>query len=258
MKSTIAQPKKQFMATKFETYIPIFGYHHIEKPLKKSKNKGLYVAPEYFEWQIKKLIKHGFEIITFEDIVSNSFRKNNPLAILTFDDGCESVYLNAFQVLKKYHIKAVVYLITDSIGKEYVVPQEDPGINPARMLTEAQIREMADYGIEFGSHLCQHIFITQYPPDRIKHELNSSKEMLEKLLNKKVLSISYPFGDYNEIVLKLAKEAGYAFGVTTNTGTLSMEKNLELCRMPTKGYALRHYWYFRKNLRIAINQISSK
>jgi peptidoglycan/xylan/chitin deacetylase (PgdA/CDA1 family) len=244
------------MSTKSETNITIFCYHQIDKPVRDSKNKGLFVAPEHFEWQIKKILKHGFEIVTFEDIVSTRFSKNKPLAILTIDDGCESIYLNALPILKKYQIKAVVYLITGLIGEEYIISQENPSDNPERMLTKDQIREMADYGIEFGSHLCQHIRITRYPPERIKYELSSSKEMLENFLNKKVLSVAYPFGDYNEFVLKSAKEAGYSFGVTTKTGANSLEKNLELCRIPVKGYALRHYWYFRKKLRLAINQIS--
>src|SRR3970040_661818 len=137
----------QIMQSKFEKRIPIFCYHQIEKPIKNSKNKGLYVTPEHFEWQINKLLKHGFEIITFEDIINASFGKNKPLALLTFYDGCESVYLNAFPILKKYNIKAVVYLITGSIGEKYI-NTEDPEIIPTRMLSEAQIIEMANYGVE--------------------------------------------------------------------------------------------------------------
>ena len=244
------------MPTKFETNIPIFFYHLIGKPDKNSKNKGLYVTPEHFEWQINKLLKHGFEIITFEDIITARFGKNKPLAILTFDDGCECVYFNAFPILKKYNIKAVVYLITGSIGEEYNCFNEDSGISPARMLSKAEIREMADYGIEFGSHLCQHIHLTQYPPDRIRHELFSSKAMLEEFLKIEVFSVAYPFGDYNEFVLRSAQEAGYAFGVTARIGTNSMANNLELHRIPVKGYAYRHFWYFNRRLKFALSQVS--
>ncbi len=243
------------MSSKFENNIPIFYYHHIEKPTRNSRKKGLYVSPEYFEWQIKKLLNNGFEIITFEDILLNRYKKNCPLAILTFDDGCESIYLNAFPILKKYNIRVVVYIIVGSIGEKNYISQENPDAYPVRLLSETQIKEMSDYGIEFGSHLCEHIHLTQYSPDRINHELRTSKEKLEKLLNKEVYSIAYPFGDYNSQVLMSVQEAGYTFGVTTKTGPATMSNKLELCRIPLKGYAFRHYWYFGKKLRFAINQV---
>jgi peptidoglycan/xylan/chitin deacetylase (PgdA/CDA1 family) len=243
------------MTGKSENNIAIFYYHHIEKPGKNSRKKGLYVAPEYFEWQIKKIIQQGFEIITFEDIILNRFKKDSPHAILTFDDGCESLYQNAFPILKKFNIRAVIYIITGSIGDKNYISQENPNTDPVRLLSDSQINEMADFGIEFGSHLYEHIHLTKYSSERIKHELSSSKAILENLLNKKVYSVAYPFGDYDPQVLKSAKEAGYSFGVTTKAGIASIENKLELGRIPVKGYALRHYWYFWKKLRLALNQI---
>jgi peptidoglycan/xylan/chitin deacetylase (PgdA/CDA1 family) len=44
---------------------------------------------------------------------------------------------------------------------------------------------------------------------RIFHELEKSKSIIEKNLEKQVRYICWPGGGYNEIVLKLAKEAGY-------------------------------------------------
>ena len=244
------------MTGKFESNIPIFYYHHIEKPAWNSRKKGLYVRPEYFEWQIKNLLQRGFEIITFEDLFLNLYNKDKPLTILTFDDGCESLYMNAFPILKKYNVRVVIYIITGSIGDKSYVSEENPNANPVSLLSETQIKEMSDYGIEFGSHLHKHIHLTRYPQERIKHELNISKIILENLLNKKVYSIAYPFGDYNESVVRMAEEAGYVFGVTTKKGPVSMKKKFEICRIPVKGHALRHYWYFRRKLRYAIDQVS--
>jgi len=44
---------------------------------------------------------------------------------------------------------------------------------------------------------------------RVYHELSFSKKIIEENLNKEVKFLCFPGGGYNDIVLKLAKEAGY-------------------------------------------------
>ena len=97
--------------------IPILYYHFVKSPGKGATIKGLYTSVFHFEWQIKQLTKKGYNFITFEDVVLGKYDEKQKNIILTFDDGCESLYFNAFPILKKYNAKAVVYVVTDSIGK---------------------------------------------------------------------------------------------------------------------------------------------
>ena len=48
--------------------------------------------------------------------------------------------------------------------------------------------------------------------------MKNAKLYLDKLLNKQVLSIAYPFGKYNNNTLKAAAEAGYSLAFTTKGG----------------------------------------
>jgi peptidoglycan/xylan/chitin deacetylase (PgdA/CDA1 family) len=229
--------------------IPILYYHFVKNPNANTRIKGLYTNAVHFEWQIKQLIKKGFTFITFEDILKKKYDENKRNVILTFDDGCESLYYNAFPILKKYGAKAVIYLVANSIGDTNVVWPMNENLDPLNILTKNQIREMMEYGIEFGSHLCHHVHLPKLSKKEMTEELFESKKILEAELGKEINSVAYPFGSYNSTVLEIAKQAGYQYGVTTKSGNNLIAKNLELFRIPVKGYALRHYWYFIKILK---------
>jgi peptidoglycan/xylan/chitin deacetylase (PgdA/CDA1 family) len=228
---------------------PILYYHFINSPSSNTRIKGLYTSKKHFDWQLNQLIKKGFTFITFEDIIKERYDMNDRNIILTFDDGCESLYVNAFPILKKYGIKAVIYVVAESIGARNIVWEQNENKDPLNILTKEQLIEMSEYGIEIGSHLCNHVHLSKLSVSNIKHELLESKRLLENELGQKIYSVAYPFGSYNNAVLEIAEKVGYQFGVTTKTGNNLTARNLELFRVPVKGCSLRHYWRFNKSLK---------
>jgi len=229
--------------------IPILYYHFVKSPNANTRIKGLYTNVAHFDWQLKQLVKNGFTFITFEDIQKKKYDENKRNVILTFDDGCESLYFNAFPILKKYGAKAVIYVVAKSIGDRNVVWPMNENLDPLNILTKDQILEMMEYGIEFGSHLCHHVHLPQLSIAEMTEELLDSKNILETEFGKEIYSVAYPFGSYNPDVLKMTKQVGYQYGVTTKSGNNMIANELELFRIPVKGYALRHYWYFIKSLK---------
>lgn len=74
------------------------------------------VHPEVFRRQVAFLSRH-FNLMALEDISRRPHHENGrDTAILTFDDGYESVYNWAFPILKEYNLPATVFLATDYIG----------------------------------------------------------------------------------------------------------------------------------------------
>ncbi|HHL40096.1 MAG TPA: polysaccharide deacetylase family protein [Deltaproteobacteria bacterium] len=72
-----------------------------------------------FEWQMKFVSRH-FDVITFGDLDRYATREalpKNPL-IITFDDGYKDNYTNAYPILKKYGLPAVIFLATGHIGTD--------------------------------------------------------------------------------------------------------------------------------------------
>lgn len=130
--------------------------------------------------------------------------------VITFDDGDESIYHYAFPILKKHGIRAIVFL---AVG--YIDMDDSWDITPlgakSHHLSWDEIREMKEWGIEFGSHTMSHRNLTKLNPHEIEYELKESKQILEEKLGP-IECISYPFNRVNQNVVRHAKQAGYVFG----------------------------------------------
>lgn len=99
----------------------ILGYHRVRNPSEDQYiEPGMYVRPATFEKQMKILGEY-FEIVSLEEICKRGPNKRKPSCILTFDDGWNDFYTNAYQVLKKYNYPATVFLPTGYIGNNKVI-----------------------------------------------------------------------------------------------------------------------------------------
>ncbi len=233
--------------------LPILMYHHIAKPPRSVKVRGLYVTPQQFEWQIQRLQEAGFEFTNFRQLANQNNQESTDSSpkrqiVLTLDDGYLDNYENAFPILQQYGITAVVYPVMGAIGKKQVVWKENDEQHPVDLMTEEAIQKMHQAGIEFGSHLCDHIHLAEHTEEIIQDQLYRSKEILEHILGERVLSVAYPFGSYDSKVLQIAAKTGYQYGLTTISGINTMQPSLELKRTAIKGHRLHHRWKFMKQL----------
>lgn len=158
----------------------------------------LFVRPSEFEEQLELLSDRGYTFLFADEWGIFDF----PSVIITFDDGYTDNYTEMYPLLKKYNAKATVFLISDMIGHEYY-------------LTEEQIKEMSDSGlVSFQSHTAGHSPLTELTEDELYSELKNSAEKIERITDKKVTVISYPNGKYTYSLLDSVSEI-YTFGYTT-------------------------------------------
>jgi peptidoglycan/xylan/chitin deacetylase (PgdA/CDA1 family) len=100
-------------------------------------------------------INENFEIITVDSIGSIIPGNSDPLntkglkIALTFDDGYEDNYINAYPILKTHNIPATIYLSTDHIIGRKVFWYEQ--IIHALLTSEESVIDLSDLG--YGSHL---------------------------------------------------------------------------------------------------------
>lgn len=184
-----------------EFLVPILCYHGVlDNPWGIS---SLFVRVKEFETQMQYLHDAGYTPIFASEIASaKNFEKP---VIITFDDGYKDVYTNAFPILKKYNLKANVYMISDWIGGD------------AYMDTD-MTKEMSDsLLIEIGSHTVDHKGLASLSSEEIEYELKTSKEHLETMINKPVTVIAYPKGSYDNRVVNTTKKY-YTYGLSTNNG----------------------------------------
>ena len=129
--------------------VPVLMYHHLaERP-----NESTIVTPETFEHQLQVISDAGYHTVTVQDLIryvySGEELPENPVCI-TFDDGYLSNYEIAYPLLKKYGMKATIFVIGSSVGcSEY----KGSGRKIKPHFSWAQAAEMMDSGlIDIQSH----------------------------------------------------------------------------------------------------------
>jgi L-malate glycosyltransferase len=102
---------------------------------------------------------------------------------------------------------------------ETLVGQAPGRESPARQFMNCEeLRELTSAGIALGSHGVSHRILTVEGADTVAHELTESRRALEAITGTTVDMIAYPNGSYSGPVIKMARDAGFAVGCTTDYG----------------------------------------
>jgi peptidoglycan/xylan/chitin deacetylase (PgdA/CDA1 family) len=191
--------------------VPILMYHYIstnphwpDDPLR----TRLSVPPKQFAAQLGYLSRHGYTTISLDDLVA-AFHGATALpskpVILTFDDGYEDFYTNAYPLLEHYHDQATMYVISQRV--------DTPGY-----LSWAQLRKLAASPlITIDAHTRTHSTLTALSAEQSWDELAGSKSDLEAALGISVQHLAYPPGKYNAVTLQQVEQIGFTTAVTTHS-----------------------------------------
>ena len=160
-----------------------------------------------FAEQMAYLHGAGYTSISLDDFVAFLDGKQSlpPKPILiTCDDGFMSNYLHAFPILKKYQMKATIFVTPDPASENF---KKYASLDVP--LTHEQLREMTNSGVSIESHGMTHRYLTELEPEVVRWELQESKRVLATITQKPVHFLAIPSGAYNKTVKNLAKEADY-------------------------------------------------
>jgi len=193
--------------------IPILMYHSISY----EKGNILRVSKENFRNQMKYLKDNNYTTLTLDELYNYmKTAKNlpNKPIVITFDDGYKDNYVNAYPILKEFKLKATVFVITNTIDyeKDY--------------LTSTEIKSMDLNNIRIESHTASHEHLDQIPYIDTVKTMTTSKYKLEKILNRKIDYIAYPYGGYTESTIKAAKQSGYKLAFSTRLGWINKNDNI--------------------------------
>ena len=203
-------------------------YHMISKHKKGSKFNGLRVDPILFEKQIKYLIDNNWTFYTMSELIENKESLPKKSIAITFDDGYEDNFTNAFEILKKHKIKATIYLVIDRHNREWSSKRKaknnDGELMKEPKLSDDQIRIMIDSGlVEIGSHTLTHDNLSNISKQQKYDEIYKSKEIIENTFNIKCNSFCYPFGLMDNDDWKIVKDANYTNATTTKKGIYNLK-----------------------------------
>jgi len=148
--------------------------------------------------------------------------------VLTFDDGFRNFLTVAAPLLAKRNIPATVFLITDRAGEKTNGRLESGWSteDDQRYLSWDEARLLQSQGFEFGSHTCSHTGLLTISPIESRRELKHSHDELIKNLSIENPTLSYPKGQYSDLLAKDARTVGYACAVTTDRGVNERDHDL--------------------------------
>ena len=200
----------------------IFCYHLL---VDKVRYPGTEITPAAFEAQMKELKDRGITVISMQDLLAwKRGEKNIPprCAVITFDDGYKSQYEVAWPILKKYGYPFTMFIYTEGV--------RGGSLGGGGAITWEQLADMRDNGVDIEAHSATHQdlreghAITLASPGGkktrtkltgpqyeqwVQNEVVGCKQLLEQRLGIKINCFAVPFGNYNEHVKELARNAGY-------------------------------------------------
>lgn len=234
----------------------IFSYHEIAEK-SETLDSTYAVSAANFEVQMKWLVDNGYHFINIDDIINFRQHKKplpNKAILITFDDGYQSIYTNAFPILKKYQIPAVIALVGSWLQASDKVNFDRHTIDRSKFLSQQEIQEMVASGlVEIGSHshslhkgilgnaegnMKPAAITHQWMPDkkvyeddksyqqRIYEDLKTNSDFLKQYTGQKPRVIVWPYGAYNTDIRKIAERLDMPVGLTLDDGSNTIKTPL--------------------------------
>lgn len=135
---------------------------------------------------------------------------------------------NEQKMLKGFKHSYISNYINQNFGAESFVPWSDID----RPFTGSEVTKLSENPfISFGNHTHSHVILTNYSSEEMKDELTISNGILSELTGKIPISIAFPNGDYNKLLLEVTEEVGfkYAFTVEPKKNKLPLESDKLIC-----------------------------
>lgn len=194
--------------------VPILLYHRLGPTVA----DGMTMKTSVFEEHLKYLRENGYKVIPLRQLV-NWYQKKGPApapksVVIVEDDAHKSVYTDMLPLAKKYNVPVTVFIYPSAVS------------NAKYAMTWDQLRELKKSGLfEFQSHTYWH---PNFKKERkklkpaefdklVSSQLLKAKGKIEKELGVTVDLLAWPFGIYDDDLLRRAAAAGYI-------GTFTIER----------------------------------
>ncbi|HFE5085269.1 MULTISPECIES: intercellular adhesin biosynthesis polysaccharide N-deacetylase [Staphylococcaceae] len=184
-----------------------------------SKELKIYsVTDTQFESHIKWLKEKNAQFLSLDEFIhykeKGKFPKN--CVWLNFDDMDQSIYENAFPIMKKYDVQGTGFVITDHVG--------DPDFHNIRMSPKKELLEMKNSGLwYFASHTHdmhtmkkeKSKLVSYAEKGNIKQDIDKSTNYIKDELDGNEQAIAYPYGQASDKLIKqLDQDTSIKYGFT--------------------------------------------
>ncbi len=211
--------------------IPILSYHQTAAaPPRGVPYRGLVLPPARFAWQMRVLRWLGYRGLSMRDLAPYlRGERSGKVVGITLDDGYVNNFEHALPVLQEVGFTATSFVVSGQLGGTNVW-DASIGIAPARLMTVHHLREWMAAGMEVGAHTRNHVDLTACDPVRARAEIMQSRHDLEQALGAPIQSFCYPYGQYREEHVEMARGAGFELATTSDSARARWDT--DLLRLP--------------------------
>ncbi|NIF07913.1 polysaccharide deacetylase family protein [Chryseobacterium sp. Tr-659] len=222
-----------FIVVYFRLYLFVFPgnrlvilmYHQVEKESHEDLTVSLHNLEQQFSYLSQKYTSYFFSELHLTS------KKN---IIITFDDGYKNNFEFLPPLLKKYNLKATIFIPTGFIEKGY---KNYP------MMTFDEIRNLDKNHFEIALHSHSHENLKNVSVDFLEKDLKKNMEILDAENIEYSRVLAYPYGKYPQKEIEksaffsILKKIGIEFAVRigNKVNYYPTQHPYELCRIDIKG-----------------------
>ena len=215
------EQKLQSGKTLSETGLPVLMYHFFYDKSKETGKDGNWIEISNFEEQMKYLAENDFYFPTWEQVenyIDGKQELPEKSVVITVDDGDPSFFELAVPIIQKYKIPTTSFVITYWYG------------NRANDKQDYVSYQSHSYDMHKAGSNGKGIMLS-WDYDKIKDDILLSRDVLGG-----ANIFCYPFGQYNDLDIKVLKENGYRLAFTTKGGRVKKgSSKYELPRVRISG-----------------------
>jgi len=206
--------------------VTVLMYHHILP-----KDGFIASSIDNFDKQMKFLNENNYKTLSSKEFFlfkKGELKLPKKSVFITFDDGWRDNFIYAYPILKKYNLKATLFLVTEWIEKasekkdEFVVLnhnqyKKEISLNPSKVILNWDEIEIMSDVFDFHSHTHTHRDFYFGKKYSWEEEFSISQEIIQKRLGFKTTHLCWPRGKYDKNLIQLAKKY-YDILYTTKRG----------------------------------------
>ncbi|UUZ91300.1 polysaccharide deacetylase family protein [Paenibacillus sp. P25] len=222
--------------------VAVIAYHHIDDRIQ----GDVTITSARFREQLTDLLQRGYHFITLQQFRAFMGGGSVPpnAVLVTFDDGYQSFYTNAYPILKELNIPAVNFVITKDL--EHPLESRIPSLS--RDEIRQMTREWKDIEVQCHTDSLHDLapdggalFTTRLKvgdrteteeqfENRIISDTQRRRQKLSDLYEGPVDAFAFPFGIYDEHSATRLKKAGIHYAFTTVSGLT--DRNTDPMQIP--------------------------
>jgi peptidoglycan/xylan/chitin deacetylase (PgdA/CDA1 family) len=230
------------------------AYIGVSKPFWWDELEDIILHSDHLPASISLLIgSESFEFTDNDAILTEDLKTKQKLW-RWFDDAptkrCE-LYLALWKRLRPLPVNEIMALLQQvKTWANYGTPVGTDNLP----MTVLQLKEMCNHPLlDIGIHTATHPALASHSKEVQQHEIATCMLYLEKISGRKIATIAYPYGNYNEDTLAVVKEQNLSAAFTTNARVIDKSSDpFLLGRFTVTDQASQQ---FKKKLSTWINQI---